>query len=728
MKFDSWANHSGYERDPAQIAEIMRCPAMLISPIDPYLQNVEAAAGCDLSALRAATRNALVYQPATEHLATRRLIAGFFSERGIAPWQPLIDQAVEESLSTLETATEPDLMAHFVTPLFLRVMSRLVGFKDDGTGRLFPMIVEAQRMTEPMLSLKELRSLDSAIRYLLEVLPALPEAPVEDPECLLAYLHRRREHAPPGVDLRQSALVLLLAANTVGQTIGFALLGLLTGDAGEWRGLADGAMEDEVLDRLLSLYLPTITLVRAPESDIEIGGCPYSMNRPAVLDIVTANARLRVLRESGERTVPHLSFGSGPHKCPGEALSRRLVRSALPALARRFPWLALHKDRVRAFATPMVQAPTSLPCELLGQNCRRSARLVEVKEYAAGLAVVGDNATFAPPQMEAFLETLTSEAGLPLTAARRAARNALFFMSGPRHITARRAIARVLGRNPVRQWQSRISQDVSAALGALEGQQTADLVSDFADPLGLGVAHRVLGVELTDADRFHELSPQLQLLQEPWLPRRQLLALETTIEELLSLMRLPEPEASHEASLLVSLQEAELDDFDTEDIKALTLILYGASFNLAHTLANALHWLLGRPLEEHAAAACPQWLSDNLERLIAHCASPKYIYRMAREPCRVGDIAVQRNDTVRLQLLSVNRGLANDHLAFGNGLHHCVGASLSRMVISEAVPAFFARFPEASLVPQAHRYLELSQTIALRSLPCRLTPRPPIQP
>ena len=724
MKYDSWSDPSRFEHDPAQIERIMRSPSMVITPIDPYLARVEAALGEDLGALRSATRNALVYQQASEHLATRRLISGFFGERSIAQWQPTLDEAIGTALTQLESAADPDLMHDFVTPLFLSVIARLVGFRDDGSGRLFPMIIEAQRMTEPMLSVRDLRNLNSAILYLLDVLPELREAPRGTPECLLAYLHRKRESGPEGVDLRQSALVLVLAANTAAQTLGLALYGLLMGDADDWQDAARDEWMDRSLDRLLNLYLSTLTLVRTPQSDVEIGGCPYRKNQPAVLDIVAANRALRSAADEDAhgRRQPHLSFGTGAHKCPGEALSRRLIRSAIPVLARRFPRLALHKDKTRFTATPMVQAPVSLPCELRGRSRRSSARLVEIKDIETAREIVNDDAGYGPPRMEPYLRALAVDSGCALDAATRIARNAMFFMSGPRHLTARRAVTCYLGGNRLRQWEDFVDSQVATSVRALENSDIVDLVTDFSDPLGLGIARRILGIAAKDGQRFDRLAPVLQTVQEPWLSMRKLLQLQTVFEELLSLLLLPDRTDDGPGSpLLPALLAMDLPDYDPEDIKALVLVLYGASFNLSHTLANILHWLLIRPPEEREPASSPQWIVDNLERLIALCASPKYIYRMARKPLAPAGIPVRQNDTVRLQLLSVNRNQNEGHLAFGHGLHRCAGAALSRLVLRQAIPVFFQRFPQAALVPQAHAYQDLSQTVALAKLPCRLS-------
>ena len=113
-----------------------------------------------------------------------------------------------------------------------------------------------------------------------------------------------------------------------------------------------------------------------------------------------------------------------------------------------------------------------------------------------------------------------------------------------------------------------------------------------------------------------------------------------------------------------------------------------------------------------------------MERLIALCASPKYIYRMARRPSQRGDLTVSIGDTARFQLLSINRGATSGHLAFGHGLHHCVGAGLTRLLLRRAVPALLRRFPTITLVPQAQAYHTMSQTVAMASLPCRLAVTP----
>ncbi|MFY9293779.1 MAG: hypothetical protein WAP03_24220 [Methylorubrum rhodinum] len=472
------------------------------------------------------------------------------------------------------------------------------------------------------------------------------------------------------------------AVDVAAESLARALYGLLTGASAAWDEAVEPDWPARRLDRLLALHLPPPWIGAI---DVPVGGG---------------------------------AAGDG-------GLAGPLFRTAIPALARRFPRLSLHKDLARFRVAPPVPAPVALPCELHGSSRRATQRLVEVKDLDTARSIVNDDADFSPPAMEAYLRMLAAGSGRDLAPSIRIARNAMFFMSGERHALARRAVAACLGTNRLAVWTDLVDERIEAALDRLSRSGTPDLVRDFAEPLFRQVTQPILGISTRDPARFDAVAPVLQDVLEPWLPMRELMRLQDVSVELLALMQLPAaPRQGPGASLLSSLLASELPDFEAEDLKALVLVLYGASFNLSHTLGNALHWILGRPPDERDEVARPTWIEGNMERLIALCASPKYIYRMARRPSQRGDLTVSIGDTARFQLLSINRGATSGHLAFGHGLHHCVGAGLTRLLLRRAVPALLRRFPTITLVPQAQAYHTMSQTVAMASLPCRLTVTP----
>jgi cytochrome P450 len=102
--------------------------------------------------------------------------------------------------------------------------------------------------------------------------------------------------------------------------------------------------------------------------------------------------------------------------------------------------------------------------------------------------------------------------------------------------------------------------------------------------------------------------------------------------------------------------------------------------------------------------------------------------RFSRAEMRVGDETVQRDDVVICSLSAANHAVgrsAATHLAFGHGLHHCLGAELARMELETALPALVRRFPGLRLaVPNEeldfHRH---SAVFGVRELPVVLGSR-----
>ena len=86
----------------------------------------------------------------------------------------------------------------------------------------------------------------------------------------------------------------------------------------------------------------------------------------------------------------------------------------------------------------------------------------------------------------------------------------------------------------------------------------------------------------------------------------------------------------------------------------------------------------------------------------------------------MGGVHFAAGDTVRIVLDQVNRDSGAGHLAFGHGLHRCVGAALSRAILRRAVPALFARFPALAFPDRPPDYAPNAQTLIPAALPVRL--------
>ncbi len=717
MTDNIWADPASFVSNPTEAAAVLR---MLDLPrIDRYLKSLSQKSGINLEELNRLSANTLVAMTGESHLRVRRAIAPFFSKTSLACWSGAVEEAIDHGLDQLAGAPRPDLVADFTIPLFLRVMPRVLGLSINPSEEYFRAIETVQRITEPYLSVPTLKRLDHAVGLLISAFPDPSAAKTKgQPETLLEYLHRQRDELPEDLDARYLVLGLLVGSNSATQSLAFALYGLLTGPSALWEDATRPDWAERELPRLLSLYQTTRTLVRVASRATEVRGRLYRQGQTGVVDIVRANACLRNGTQQGG---PHMSFGSGAHKCPGVFLTEILFSQAIPTLARRFPRLLLNKELCKFVQTPMMQTPIALPCETVGGCLRLSSRLCDIRDMSLARQVVRENERFGPPQMAEHLRTLAKQSGRDLTGAIRVAGSALFFMDGDRHLALRRCIADGLGASRLQDWSDMVDATIAEALCGLAQMDRPDLVSGFADRLRRNAVAPILGIFPSDSGRFEELAPKVQDVLEPWLPMRELERVQSTVGEALSLMTIPAPRKGP-PSLLEGLLADRPEGFFAEDIKAVVLILYGASFNLSHTLANILHWILTRPPEERREANTRKWMDAILDELIALCGSPKFIYRMARHDLRLGDMSMKAGHTARLTLQAINRArpAGTGHMSFGHGLHRCVGASLSRLVIRRAVPALFSEYPEISLVVQGQRYFPMSQTVALSELPCTL--------
>ncbi|HEV2082532.1 MAG TPA: cytochrome P450 [Brevundimonas sp.] len=711
--------------DAETAAAVFRDRAWGVAAILPHIQALGREGGADLSGLEGAARCSLVYQSGRDHLLTRRAMASFLSAGGVDRWRPVVDAHVAAMMDGLEAAAQPDLVRDFSRPLFAACVRDVFGLRiEDDEAAFFTDVEHARRFTEPLLRLRELVAVQAAYERLRQRVPD-PDGPSSEdlPPPLAAALFAA--DLPPGVDPATLLVSLCVAAHTAAETLAFALWGLLKDGAPRWADVGAEGWAGAELERVLRDWPSTLRLYRLAQEATSLQGEPIAPGDLAMIDVPAVNASL--CPHADVRTGQSFSFGDGVHKCPGAAFARLLISRALPALARRFPDLRVVEAEARIERTQMVQAPVALPCRLRPAARRATMRQWDVVDPVVARAIATDDVRFGPPDMARHLTALQEASGHDLSTVIRIARNAPFFLSGPRHARIRLSAFEVLGSNRVAAWGGFVDDAVASALDRLERVEAPDLVRDYCEPLFRTVCGAVLGIHPRDPASFDALASRLQVVLEPLRSLRAIVSAQEVFDGLLSLFD-PSDIPVHvdrPASLLEHLAHGDPEDLDAEDRKAVVLIMYGASFNVAHTLANAVERLAGEPRERRSELIEPAAIAARLDaHIVPQAASPRFIYRIAHCDGEVEGLRFAAGDTMRLRLSAINRDLGAGHLAFGHGLHRCTGAALSRMMIRKALPALFARHPDLTLLDPAPRYADNSQTVILTALPCRLRPLP----
>jgi cytochrome P450 len=290
----------------------------------------------------------------------------------------------------------------------------------------------------------------------------------------------------------------------------------------------------------------------------------------------------------------------------------------------------------------------------------------------------------------------------------------------PDHTRLRRLVSGAFTRRRVDALAPRIQQIADGLLDdltdALAERGAADLISAYAYPLPITVIGELLGVPARDAAGFRDWSTTLvggaAVGRERWVAAAT--ALVGLVRELVAAKR------AHPADDLLSALVAARDGTDrlTEDelTSMVFLLLVAGHETTVNLIGNGAYTLLTHPDRLAVLLAEPERLPATIEELLrfdgpVHVAT----FRWTSTPVSIGGTVIPAGELVVPGLLAANRDPARvadpdafdptreevAHLAFGHGVHHCLGASLARLEGRIALGSLFARVPDLSLVVPA---------------------------
>ncbi|MEO3802887.1 cytochrome P450 [Nonomuraea sp. B1E8] len=293
-------------------------------------------------------------------------------------------------------------------------------------------------------------------------------------------------------------------------------------------------------------------------------------------------------------------------------------------------------------------------------------------------------------------------------------------MDPPEHTRYRRLLTGQFTVRRMRLLEPRVEQIAAGLLDAMAAAgPPADLVTAYALPIPSTVICELLGVPYADHEFFQERSSQLVI------PGGDPAAIGDLTAYLREQVRRKRQAPGDD---LISGLIAELTDEELANV-ALLLLVAGHE-TTANMLTLGVFALLehGAPLDEVSDDAVEEllrWLS------ILHLGAP---LRTALEDVEVAGELVRKGETVAVSLPVVNRdpsvhddpetlrfdrGASSRHLAFGHGVHQCLGQQLARIELRIGYRALFERFPGLRLaVPASAVPLKPDATVyGVTSLP-----------
>ncbi|GAA0900240.1 cytochrome P450 [Virgisporangium aurantiacum] len=299
-------------------------------------------------ALRMLFTSMLVANP-PEHTRLRRLVSSAFTARRVAALRPAIETMVDDLLDGL--SGKADLVDAFAFPLPVTVIGELLGVPAADRPQFKTLIRDWTQVLE-VITTDVLATADPAAATVRGYLAGLAAERRRHPgDDLLSALVAVEELTDDEV-LTMAALLFAAGFETTTNLLANSVVALLR-HPGAWERLRDEpGLAPSAVEELLRYDSPVQIVSRLVNEPVELGGVAIEAGERVVGYLGAGNRDPQRFDDAESLLLDRadnapLSFGGGIHYCLGAPLARLEAQIALPALARRFPGLALDGDPVR---------------------------------------------------------------------------------------------------------------------------------------------------------------------------------------------------------------------------------------------------------------------------------------------------------------------------------------------------------------------------------------------
>ncbi len=301
----------------------------------------------------------------------------------------------------------------------------------------------------------------------------------------------------------------------------------------------------------------------------------------------------------------------------------------------------------------------------------------------------------------------------------------------PDHTRLRGLVSKAFTPRMIEQLRPRIQQIADELLDAVQSQGKMELIADFAFPLPITVISEMLGIPVSDRPQFRVWSQAL--VNAPAGPgmEEKNAVLEPFIQYIKMFLS---DKRAHPGNDLTSglIQAEEQHDTlsETELISTLFLLIVAGHETTVNLIGNGIVALLQHPQQMHLLRQDPSLLPAAIEELLRYTvpvmlSSPRW----ASEDIAMHGKVIRKGEMVFASLMGANSDprqfsdpealdilrQENQHLAFGKGIHYCLGAPLARLEGQIAIGTLLRRLPNLRLAC-AFEQLVWGQASLLRGL------------
>jgi cytochrome P450 len=297
----------------------------------------------------------------------------------------------------------------------------------------------------------------------------------------------------------------------------------------------------------------------------------------------------------------------------------------------------------------------------------------------------------------------------------------------PYHSRYRKLVVRAFSAKAVNALRIRTEEVAARLLDGMAGRdprQPVDVVKAYASQLPAVVICEMLGAPTDMSDQFLAWSDAAASPLDPGMSRKQFLADQREIDALLDWLRghfehLRRHPGQDIMSDLVNSADTDGRRLTESELLATTMLVLAAGLETTvNLMANGIALLEQHADQRALLAQRPDLWPNAIDEMLRSETPVQRISRRALRDTRIGGVELTQGEIVVVMIgaanrdpevftdpatFDVTRANAGKHLAFGSGIHYCLGAALAKMEAEVGFRALYDRFPGLRLLDEGER-------------------------